>query len=286
MALLAPGYNDAVLFFSLVYSCVDLALAWDRFGQCIKPLHHWLLISFVAVLTFRSFQVILLYVVDEPNGGERAESWGAHHEIFSGFRQKGALPRALAVLTWAAGLPFFAAWTAVGTSWLWQVARQTPHCVPFPAHLWFSGVWLALCYTWLGIHASLGILAVTFEWRVRRAEADLRGLADEDTERRWGPVADLAAGQAAAAQGAGPGGAPGLAPDEIRALPRGACASTALECPVCIMDIEPGEDIRVLPSCGHSFHAGCIDLWLLRRAECPLCKRDVRAPAACAGEWI
>jgi hypothetical protein len=42
--------------------------------------------------------------------------------------------------------------------------------------------------------------------------------------------------------------------------------------------LEPDDDIRGL-TCGHAFHAGCLDPWLTsRRACCPLCKADYFIP--------
>lgn len=49
-------------------------------------------------------------------------------------------------------------------------------------------------------------------------------------------------------------------------------------CAICIDTLEPDDDIRGL-TCGHAFHAGCLDPWLTsRRACCPLCKADYFIP--------
>lgn len=46
-------------------------------------------------------------------------------------------------------------------------------------------------------------------------------------------------------------------------------------CGVCLVDLEGGEEIRILP-CGHLFHRECIDHWLLNCSiACPVDKRDV-----------
>jgi hypothetical protein len=45
-------------------------------------------------------------------------------------------------------------------------------------------------------------------------------------------------------------------------------------CPICILDFEEGDDIRVLPCDGkHTFHKDCVDPWLLElSSSCPLCR--------------
>lgn len=49
-------------------------------------------------------------------------------------------------------------------------------------------------------------------------------------------------------------------------------------CAICIDTLEEDDDIRGL-TCGHAFHAGCLDPWLTsRRACCPLCKADYYTP--------
>lgn len=47
-------------------------------------------------------------------------------------------------------------------------------------------------------------------------------------------------------------------------------------CPICIVDFEEGDDVRVLPCEGkHSFHQTCVDPWLLELStSCPICRQD------------
>ncbi|KAH8432540.1 uncharacterized protein LDX57_010175 [Aspergillus melleus] len=49
-------------------------------------------------------------------------------------------------------------------------------------------------------------------------------------------------------------------------------------CAICLDVIEEDDDIRGL-TCGHAFHASCVDPWLTcRKACCPLCKADYYIP--------
>ena len=45
-------------------------------------------------------------------------------------------------------------------------------------------------------------------------------------------------------------------------------------CPICILDFEEGDDLRVLPCEGqHRFHQQCVDPWLLElSSSCPICR--------------
>jgi len=46
-------------------------------------------------------------------------------------------------------------------------------------------------------------------------------------------------------------------------------------CPICIVDFQEGDELRVLPCEGkHSFHQACVDPWLLElSSSCPLCRQ-------------
>lgn len=268
------GSNDGILLLSLLYSCMDLSYEWDMFSTCRRPIHRWLLVSYGCVIAFRLTHLLgtrsAATASAEPTVNNAAD-------FLLDLRQKGALPRLLAGFTWLVALPFFVLWTLLGTFWLYEVVKETPNCVPSPTHLWFSGFWLALCYVWIFVHAALGTVAWMLERRVQRAEVDLRAIQDDDVVSRWGEVSQISS--YASLQNKPDAG---LTPTEIRALPgvslhdEGCCSMDDAECPICINSFKKGDSVRSLCSCGHSFHRSCIDLWLLRRADCPLCKRSVR----------
>ncbi|KAI1638995.1 hypothetical protein F4809DRAFT_202146 [Biscogniauxia mediterranea] len=62
------------------------------------------------------------------------------------------------------------------------------------------------------------------------------------------------------------------------ALPPELMGTAGDTCAICIDTLEDDDDIRGL-TCGHAFHAVCLDPWLTnRRACCPLCKADYYTP--------
>lgn len=71
----------------------------------------------------------------------------------------------------------------------------------------------------------------------------------------------------------------GLSQDAIAALDNYRFGESDREevhscCMVCLSDFVRGEEVRRLP-CGHYFHTTCIDEWLRRCMECPICKATV-----------
>ncbi|KAC9968853.1 hypothetical protein E3N88_45015 [Mikania micrantha] len=51
------------------------------------------------------------------------------------------------------------------------------------------------------------------------------------------------------------------------------------ECSVCLVDVEDGDMVRVLPDCKHLFHVNCIDEWFAGHTSCPVCRVPVVAVA-------
>ncbi|PIN06018.1 hypothetical protein CDL12_21441 [Handroanthus impetiginosus] len=47
-------------------------------------------------------------------------------------------------------------------------------------------------------------------------------------------------------------------------------------CTVCLTDYHEEDTLRILPICGHSFHASCIDIWLQQHSTCPVCRVSLR----------
>lgn len=76
----------------------------------------------------------------------------------------------------------------------------------------------------------------------------------------------------------------GLTPEEIASVETYRWGESGrdepqLQCMVCLSDFVQGEELRRLP-CQHCFHTQCIDEWLSRCTECPICKGNVATGAA------
>lgn len=46
------------------------------------------------------------------------------------------------------------------------------------------------------------------------------------------------------------------------------------DCSICLASYQPDDVVRILP-CSHSYHKGCIDVWLQQSILCPMCKQSL-----------
>jgi len=265
MASTQTWCNDAILALSLLYLSADIQFDWNIFQTCYRPIHKWLLVSYVLIVSARVIRIVGS-LQSTPESGE----------FLVNLRQKHAVGRLLTSFTWFIVVPCFTFWSALGTKWVLDVKRHTPDCLPSNVHLWFLAIWQVLGYLWILVHSCLGVMAWFLERRLRSTELDLEQIEDADVITRWGQVSRLQG--YTAVQGVSTEG--GLSPAQILALP----SATVLEheemleeeCAICLNTLKCGDRVRQLGPCGHTFHRSCIDLWLLRRADCPLCKHTVK----------
>ncbi|CAA7024676.1 unnamed protein product [Microthlaspi erraticum] len=72
---------------------------------------------------------------------------------------------------------------------------------------------------------------------------------------------------------------PGIEPSVLRSIPvvdfSSRDSKDGVECVVCLSNLVDGDKARLLPSCDHWFHAGCIDSWLRSHTNCPICRKRV-----------
>jgi len=265
------GYNNIALLSVIVYFCFEIVSSWDRFETCSKPIHIWLLVTCIFALVTRLLGLLISYM----SPGISAVPGGLG-ELVLELSHKGQAPAALVAFTWIVVVPLLTIGNVVGTVWLWDITQESSQCVPIE-FLCFSALRLALGYHWLIVYILLAVKSFVLQQTMRQEEVHLRQIeGDADVARRWGQ-STRTAGRASLASGACHG--KGLSPAEIKGLPCGPCETMATggECSICMEDFQPGENLRGLPGCGHSFHRSCIDLWLVRSADCPLCKTVVTA---------
>ncbi|GKU98187.1 hypothetical protein SLEP1_g11221 [Rubroshorea leprosula] len=69
----------------------------------------------------------------------------------------------------------------------------------------------------------------------------------------------------------------GLKKKTLQSLPKQTfspeSATKFTDCAICLMEFAAGDEIRVLPQCGHGFHVPCIDMWLGSHSSCPSCRQ-------------
>lgn len=72
---------------------------------------------------------------------------------------------------------------------------------------------------------------------------------------------------------------PTMSDDDVQKLPchdySAKDKENSMDCAICLEDFKMGEKCRLLPFCNHSFHAECVDSWLLRNPICPVCRTAV-----------
>lgn len=256
------SWNDAILFTSLLYWVLDLQEDLHELSSCRWPVQRWLLISYVFVVGSRLINIVGTRVTPKDSG-----------DFLVSLRHKDWLPRVLAYATWLVMLPSFVAWTLLGSFWIADSKWQSRECLPPGLLLLFVVTWNVLCCIWILLHVLAGLVAANLEKRLQHAEADLRQIEDDDMRSRWGGACQLPGYLALSSNSSA-----ALTPAEINRMDvKFVNAEEAdKECSICLEGFTYGDRQRELAACGHTFHSSCIDLWLLRCAHCPLCKRDVR----------
>lgn len=258
-----PDIHDVISIAALSFLSVDTWYAWDEFNECHRPIQKWLLWSFLFIAVFRFIQVCAtLHTAMDVS------------DFLLSLRHKGILGH-LSALHWLMVLPLFALWTVVGTFWIIDSNLASPWCLPLNMQLCFILSWQVVSYAWLVFHALIGARVWLLERRLRIVEMSLQAIEDADMFSRWGRVSQ----QPGFLSLSSPFGSAGLMPAEINALPSGMAENMEIGdgtvCPICLGDMKPGDSVRQLATCLHTFHVPCIDLWLLRRADCPLCKGGI-----------
>lgn len=258
------GINDFLLAMLLLYLTVDMHRSSEAFQSCNQPVRSWLLGTYAIVICLRCAWL----AADTPL---RVGLW----KEFDCLSPSGAWTQLLWTLLML--------WIVLGTVWTWRGRAQSKLCLGEPRHFLLAVSWIAIGHTWLLFHAWIAIMRWQHDIHVKWVKDNIRAVEDEDLVSRWGAVSERAE-EACLSHG--------LTAAEISALPSETVSLTSMsqdkdhDCPICLCALRPGDTIRPLHSCGHTFHRACIDLWLLRRADCPLCKTHVGAGGFTRGlQW-
>lgn len=262
--------SDGILLFylfTLIHTSLDFMGQKHRFESCRKPIHLWLLVSYVSLVGLRVPHYLRHYWGPDTPDSEQAQVGSAKGTVHR-------LGKWCLMIVWFLLLPFFMVWTVVGSSWLIEVMEHTPLCLPANTDARFIIFWQVVCYSWIVIYNVCVFIALRARWRQYQAEWNYHEIEDDDVRSRWGSMS--------AAWTCDESTAFGLSAMEISALPSSEsvcryheCPFDEFECSICLATLGEGDAIRQLPGCGHHFHKACIDLWLLRQNKCPLCKSDV-----------
>jgi len=236
---------------------------------CQRPIHKWLIVSYSLVLASRLLQI----------AGVAASPAGLEDLFLNSLRPEGVVLKCLTYCAWLVNLPLLLFSSVMGIWAMVDAWRTSALCLPSSTDKCiFATAWQLVGLLWAAMHMRLAKMALRNEMQHRRVEAELRALESPEVLARWG---------ARALSVTSLEGAPelkGLSSEEIASLPSNTWETVSGEdevCSICVDSFETGDYVRSLSACGHTFHQSCIDLWLLRQADCPLCKRTVSAVPSC-----
>lgn len=227
--------NDVFLFSALSYSIIIVIMRWGDFNTCKKPIQVFLLVDYLLMMASR-----LIYF---------AAMHYAESERHSLFIQK--IKRTM--------VTFFVVWTLVGTNWF----VQSVECVEHTNQYWTFVIWIALSYLWMCVCGGICVSERRARQR-REIEGEMfRFPFRAEPNRAPKP--------------------PGLTQEQLHHLPTllvdypraQELMRQNLLCSICLESFVPSETTKGLPNCGHFFHEVCIDEWLVRRNNCPLCRLEV-----------
>lgn len=69
-----------------------------------------------------------------------------------------------------------------------------------------------------------------------------------------------------------------LTPEALEKIPEWSYEggdSDELECAICFEPFADGDSCRFLQGCGHFFHKLCVDKWLIKKPNCPICTATI-----------
>jgi len=239
-------------------SCILLLVAWERSAFCERPLRLWLLVVALLHLVqtplrlfcYRWLAVGAKAVMSSPiptgeNGDQMSQGEDRH-------RRNNQLSSLVAQIVqspawrgneWVSAVSL--GWLIVGVVWIVN-ASPTPECP--------EAYYLTL---WVLVIAGLRLLLSASCFRSIFSEAALAESQALAVSQANTP-APMPAGRLEKL--------PSIRCNDVYSTRNSGC-----RCSVCLGDFDFGQELRLLP-CNHYFHKECVDPWLLKRCDCPLCR--------------
>mmetsp|Transcript_17105 Transcript_17105/g.30644 ORF Transcript_17105/g.30644 Transcript_17105/m.30644 type:complete len:286 (+) Transcript_17105:313-1170(+) len=231
--------RDYVLLIALMLMCILVLINWNDYNTCKDPLNVWLVVDFLSFIFFRLLQFCI--------------------QFFGSFGPNCArLTTTLAVVNLYVVYPFIWLWVVIGTIWY----SRSSECLPESTSTWWFVAWLVYSYLYL---AAFGALIISFCRMRNTSRREMRSI-----EQLQQLLNDYMHAESYGLQPM----RSGYRDDQINDLRcRHLSPSEVVDktCPVCLNDLEEGDETRVL-ACPHLFHKDCIDRWLKMRQTCPICR--------------
>lgn len=201
----------------------------------------------------------LVHILGDNNQPEDfSEPW-----LFSLFT---SFPRLHAALIVGVLYPFLLIWVVVGTVWFVEVQLYGENCFLEPQQGWYFLVWLLIFYIWVIVYTlAITVSAMTWVLSIQYRNSEVMTI--------YNHLSDLYGESHAPSIRVALLEGEGLSLEGISRLHEFYVEETHCDttCSICLEELSTGDHVRSLP-CSHLFHRHCVDLWLLRRAECPMCK--------------
>ena len=241
--------HDIFLGLAVFYAIAEILTAWSSFSSCTRPVHVWLIVGCLGLLSFRIIHLLT----------ESAEEGAVDPWCFNLFTRRF---KTLSTLIVGVLYPFFLVWTLLGTLWYAEVSDGYS-CFKDEQQNWYFALWLVIFYIWIIGYNTAIIISLIIYCRGRHLEAEYISLVEQYGEMQP-PDPNFSIY--------------GLSPRAIQNF-RVVEINTPMQglktCSVCQEDLVYGERARAL-TCGHMYHLACIDGWLMRKNWCPNCKQDLR----------
>jgi uncharacterized protein YhhL (DUF1145 family) len=233
----------------LVYvsiAAVEILTSWAEFeyslhSDCSKPIHVWLLVAFALMILLRTADLV------------------AFNEARIGWRRRSVCHFQICFYIL---LTLFTYWLLRGTLWFYELKAQANICFD-PRQ--FS-IWVLLMYAVL-VYYVTAVLRVMLGRIQEREEEEMRLVLLGQYVDSMPPVSVVE--RHWEERGLSPGSISSLPLREINESEEGQYV-----CSICLEEVRKRERVREL-GCGHVFHIGCIDEWLVRRSHCPNCNLNL-----------